>query len=153
MAAAISFRFDRPVVLDPAGFVDVVNIEVAKAATARPKETVEILDLVEKFARIFRRVTLLGAERCDGLLHPIRPQQNDVSEFTILNPLLQLLASFAMTAHQANRDFHPFFFASSFSASIRRAVGPSVHTGFSMKTLTPLSMAYLKWTQRNAGGV
>jgi hypothetical protein len=32
-------------------------------------------------------------------------------------------------------------------------LGPSTVTGFSMKTLTPFSIAYLKWTQRKAGGV
>ena len=32
-------------------------------------------------------------------------------------------------------------------------LGPSTVTGFSMKTLTPFSMAYLNCTQRNAGGV
>ena len=39
------------------------------------------------------------------------------------------------------------------SASIFRVLGPSTVVGFSMKTLMPLSMAWPKWTQRNAQGV
>jgi len=48
MPAAISLRLDRPVILDPAGFIDVVNIEIAEATTARPQKAMEILDLIEK---------------------------------------------------------------------------------------------------------
>lgn len=50
------------------------------------------------------------------------------------------------------RDIRPtptlrfFCFASLFNSSIRREVGPSAVTGFSMKTLMPFSMAYLKCT-------
>ncbi len=49
--------------------------------------------------------------------------------------------------------FRFFFFASSFSASIRFVVGPSTVTGFSMNVCRPLSMACVNCTQRNAGGV
>ena len=46
-----------------------------------------------------------------------------------------------------------FFFASSLRANIRRVEGPSGVSGFSMKTLTPFSMAFLKCTQRKAQGL
>ena len=47
-----------------------------------------------------------------------------------------------------------FFLTDSLASSnILTEVGASTDTGFSMNTLSPLSMAYLKWTQRNTGGV
>ncbi len=36
---------------------------------------------------------------------------------------------------------------------MRRVVGPSTVTGFSMNTFRPRAIASPKWTQRNAGGV
>ena len=57
------------------------------------------------------------------------------------------------------RDMRPtptlMFFADACFArsSIRREVGPSAVSGFSMNTLMPFSMAYLKCTQRKASGV
>ena len=48
--AAGALGLDRPGVLHPAAFVDVVDQEVAEAAAAGPEEAVELLDLVQQLA-------------------------------------------------------------------------------------------------------
>src|SRR5262245_30699170 len=49
--SANRFGFDGPRVLHPAEVIDVVDVEIAEAATARPKEAVEARNLPEQFAR------------------------------------------------------------------------------------------------------
>jgi hypothetical protein len=48
-----------------------------------------------------------------------------------------------MAAHEADANLDPLLRAFLFSSNMRREVGPSTVTGFSMNTLMPFSMAYL----------
>src|SRR6266705_2374871 len=51
MAAAQRLGLDRPGVLRPAEMINMVDVKVAEAPTARPQEAVEALNLPEQFRR------------------------------------------------------------------------------------------------------
>ena len=76
-----------------------------------------------------------------------------VSDFAVLNALVQFLQCRAWRDIRPTPHFSFFASACFASSNIRRLVGPSAVTGFSMKTFRPFSIAYLKCTQRNASGV
>ena len=106
VAPAIALGLDRPRALHPAGLVDVVNVEVAIRAAARPEEAVEAVDLVVEFLHVIG--LLLRAERGHRCLHAIRAQQEDVAEFTLLDARGEFLAPLAVPAHEAHGDLHVF---------------------------------------------
>src|SRR6186997_3203110 len=80
MAATQRLGFDRPGVLHPAEVIDMVDVKVAVASAARPKEAVEVLNLPKQFAHAgglrHRR------ERPDWPMHPVTAQENEVADFT-----------------------------------------------------------------------
>src|SRR5438067_2088612 len=83
--------------------VDVMNVEVVVTPATGPKKTVEAPNLPKQFTRMPR--PLLRKRRRDRLMHAVTPQQNDVTNLTILDALLQFLHRATVTRHQANADF------------------------------------------------
>src|SRR5438309_199210 len=89
MPPAERLGLDRPGVLHPAEMVDMVDVKVAETPAARPKETVEALNLPEQFswfARPFSREC-----RSHRSMHPVAAQQNEIADFAVLNALIQFL--------------------------------------------------------------
>ena len=141
MASAQGLGLDRPGVLHPAETINVVDVKVAEETAAGPDEAVKARNLPEQFgraaARPFFRET--GRQRPG---HAVAAQQNDVADLAVLEALGQFLE-----APGCDGDIKPtptlrfLAEASSASLSMRREVGPSAVSGFSMKTLRPFWMA------------
>ena len=135
MASAQGLGLDRPGVLHPAEVVDVVDVEVAEAAAAGPEEAVEALDLPEQFAGLAG--PLGGEGRAERPVHAVAAHQDDVADLAVLNALVQFLQRPAVAGHQAHADLQVLARGLLASLSIRRLVGPSTVTGFSMNTFRP----------------
>ena len=90
----------RPGILHPAAFVDIVDQEVAVAAAAGPQEGVEPVDLVEQIAPFawVRRSKFLGCPP----VHAVSPQHLDIADLSRLDAVEQLVAGYAMPAHEAH---------------------------------------------------
>ncbi len=74
--------------------------------------------------------------------HAVAPQQDQVADLAVLDPLVEFLAGARSGGPSGRRATLRFFScAFLFSSSIRTLVGASTVTGFSMKTLSPFSMA------------
>src|SRR5262245_15870760 len=128
VAAAAGLSFNRPVVLHPATLVDVVDIEVAIESAASPQEAVEAADLKRQLTDLLalRRAVLqaggTGGNRvlpdvpgrakraADRRMHAIAAERHEVANLTVLNPVKQLAAGLAVTAHQPDADFEVFLF-------------------------------------------
>ena len=103
-----SYSIDRPVFLHPAAFVDVVDQEVADSAAAGPKKSMESAQLVEQFA--LHVLGLFGrSSRAGWTGHPVGSEHEQIADLTVANPIEQLSAHDAVSAHEANADFQiPF---------------------------------------------
>ena len=140
MAAAERLGLDRPGILHPAAVIDDVNVEVVEAPAAGPNEAVEASNLPQQLTRIAR--PFVRERRSHRPAHAVSPHQHDIADLAVVDALAQLFAGAA-----AWRDIKPtptlrfFAPASSASLSMRREVGPSAVTGFSMKTFSPFWMA------------
>ncbi len=98
MATSDRLGFDRPGTLHPAAFVYVMYVKVAEAATTCPEEAVKPLDLIVQFADTFRFG--VGGKIANGPMHPICPHGDDVTDLAVFNPIVELPAGCAVTAHQ-----------------------------------------------------
>ena len=103
-----SHRVDRPVFLHPAAFVDVVDQEVADSTATGPKESVESAQLVEQFAlHVFGLFGRCGRTGRTG--HSVGSEHEQIADLAVANPIEQLSADDAVSAHEANADFQvPF---------------------------------------------
>ena len=77
-----------------------MNVKVTEQSTAGPDEAVESLNLVHHLL-FFRWLPLRKCGR-DRTMHAISTHVDDVSDFSVQNPLMQFLTSATMTDHQAN---------------------------------------------------
>ena len=95
-------RLHRPGALHHAEMVDVVDVEVAEAAAARPQEAVKAGDLPEQLAG--RAGPFLRERAGERTRHAVAPQQVQVADLAVLNALLQFLQGPAVTGHQPHAD-------------------------------------------------
>ena len=136
----MAWAFTGQRVLEPAQFIDAVDVEIAVAASAGPEEAVEPLDLIEDFAEFLpvsvprqtSRLARGGGRSACMMMSPISP---------CLTRSTRLPAGHAVRHMSPTPTLRFFFVASSASFNILLVVGPSTVTGFSMKTLMPLAMA------------
>src|SRR5207249_6394168 len=89
MSPAQRLRLYRPGVLHPAKVIDMVNVEVAVAAAAGPKKTVKSLNLPQQLARLAGPFGGEGGSH--RAVHSIAAHQDNIANFSILNPLMELL--------------------------------------------------------------
>ena len=102
VTAAYALGLDGPGVFHPAEMVDDVDVEVAEAAAACPEEAVESPNLVFQVGDIGR----LGGrgERADGAGHAVATHQDDLTDLSIGDPLLQFLERLGMARHQSDAN-------------------------------------------------
>ena len=101
VASSHRVGLDRPGVFHPRTLVDLVNVIVAVTPAAGPKESVESLDLVEQFA--YRAGPGSCQSRCAR--HPVGPHGNDLTNLSVADPLVKLLAAPAVPDHQTDPNF------------------------------------------------
>ena len=77
--------------------IDMVNVEVAVAAAAGPYKTVKSLDLPQQLARLAGPFG--GKGRSQQALHAVAAHQDNIANFSILNPLMELLQIACVTRH------------------------------------------------------
>src|SRR5207244_3306160 len=103
MAAAQRLGFDRPGGLHPTEMVNMVDVKVAEAPTARPQEAVETLNLPEQLTRVAR--PLFRVRRSHRPMHPVAAQKNEIADLAVLDALMQFLKRPAVAGHQAHTHF------------------------------------------------
>src|SRR5687767_8334048 len=100
MATAEALRFDGPGVFHPAEMVDVVDVEVAVATAAGPKEAVEAADLPHEFAAF--TIPFGGEGGTDRAVHAVTAHEHDIAEGAILDEFVELLKVAAVTGHETD---------------------------------------------------
>ena len=106
VTSAAGFATYGPRILHPAGFINVVNQEVADRSAAQPEKSVKTADLVQQLAHTFR---LWSCRRSAGWAsHAIGTHHGDVADFAVLNAVEQFTTCFAVTAHQADANLQVF---------------------------------------------
>ena len=100
VTAAERLSLHRPLILHPADFVDLVDVEIAEQPAARPQEAVEVLDLEFELILSFG-LPLREASR-HGPVHPVSSHADEVADLAVLNSLVELLPTAAVANHQTD---------------------------------------------------
>src|SRR4051794_6022475 len=106
MPASHCLSLHGPLILQPTQLIDVVDIKIVEAASARPDEAVEALHLVKQVGDTggFRR----GEEVPDRSMHTVATLQNDFADLAVVNTVSQFLHRPAVTRHQPYRHLEVF---------------------------------------------
>lgn len=92
--------FYRPGIFHPAAFIDVMDQEIAEAATASPEESMEPANLILKFANVIGFWSCKGS--ADRSSHAVGAKQSEIANLAIFDAIDKFLANTAMPAHQTD---------------------------------------------------
>ena len=95
-ASPNALRADGPLVLDPAQFINLVNVHLGEKATRHPDEMHEVPDLPEQLLFI-RRASSQNADR----LHAVGADELNFAQLAASNALDEFLAIARMSALEA----------------------------------------------------
>src|SRR6478672_1393567 len=99
MSTAQCLRLHRPRIFHPAKMIDVMDVKIAVAAAASPKETMKLTNLPKQLARVARPFCRESVSHRP--VHAITAHQDEISDLAVLDAFMQFLQRAAMTRHQS----------------------------------------------------